>query len=214
MDGKKKLFITCALLLAASTFFYACSAPPFAGVKNLYSAQGKNLICFGDSLTEGRGAPEGSDYPSLLGKELNAPVINSGISGDTTAGGLARIDNDVLAKDPKIVIIELGANDFIRSGINSKTVDDAFSNLDQIVDLVQNRGAVAVVAGIDINADIARRYQELARKKGAVYVPDILGGIDDRPELMADSFHPNAHGYRKMAEKFLAVLKPLLKEMD
>ena len=73
---------------------------------------GQTIICFGDSLTEGVGAESGEDYPSVLSRELGLPVINAGQRGDTTAEALARISDAVLSKNPRLVIVLLGGNDF------------------------------------------------------------------------------------------------------
>ena len=199
------------------TLFLVTSCAPanqFKNIKNLYTAGGKTLVCFGNSLTAGQGAPPGADYPSLLAKELSLPVVNAGISGDTTARALLRLDQDVLARDPKIVIIELGANDFLRSGGSRAALDSAFANLETMIDQIQGYGAVVVIAGVELNYDLEQRYEQLAKKKGAVLIPNIMSGILGDPELMSDGFHPNAKGYQVMAKTFTSVLIPLLQEME
>src|SRR6185369_16988165 len=85
---------------------------PYANVRNLDS-RGANIIAFGDSLTAGYGAGGGEDYPTRLSALIGEPVINAGVSGDTTASALARLDADVLSRDPRIVIVGLGGNDFL-----------------------------------------------------------------------------------------------------
>src|SRR5215467_434310 len=86
---------------------------PYSRVANLHSA-GTNLIAFGDSLTAGYGAGAGEDWPSRVSALIGQPVINAGASGDTTESALARIDADVLSRSPRIVIVGLGGNDFLR----------------------------------------------------------------------------------------------------
>ncbi|MCX5725702.1 MAG: GDSL-type esterase/lipase family protein [Candidatus Saganbacteria bacterium] len=221
-----KLLVFCLLLILPLS---GCApSPDFSGINNFYSAKGKNLICFGDSLTAGVGAGggegedigegEGKDYPSILGRNLSIPVINSGRSGDLTFTAIDRIWSDVLPKDPKIVIVELGANDFLSygsAGPPGKTTEDTFKNLEYIVDKIEESGAVVVIAGIPFSEEYKKGYEELAKKKKAILIPDIMKGILGSPDLMSpDRIHPNAKGYKVMAENFLAVLRPLLKEME
>src|SRR5512142_926678 len=85
----------------------------YSKVRNLDS-RGTAIIAFGDSLTAGFGASAGEDYPSKLSAIIGAPVVNAGVNGDTTEAALARIDAEVLARDPRIVIVGLGGNDFLR----------------------------------------------------------------------------------------------------
>lgn len=86
---------------------------PFSKVKNLGS-RGSSVIAFGDSLTAGFGASAGEDYPSRLSTRSGIPIVNAGVSGDTTEKALERIDADVLARDPRVVIVGLGGNDFLQ----------------------------------------------------------------------------------------------------
>lgn len=205
----KKLFIPIIIISLVG----GCASGKYSNVKNLYTAAGTTLVCFGDSLTSGYGAPPGSDYPSLLAQELPLPVINAGIPGDTAAAAISRIE-DVLSKDPKIVIVELGANDILRTMGGKETEEITFRNLATIIDRVQEYGAVVVLAGISINYELEQRYKKLAKEKGAVLIPNIMEGILGDQSLMADFLHPNAQGYKVMAETFLRVLKPLLQEMQ
>src|SRR5687768_10343541 len=87
--------------------------PRFPAVTNLDS-RGSTIVAFGDSLTSGHGAGPGEDYPSRLSERIGLPIVNAGISGDTTEGALARVDQDVLSQNPRIVIVGLGGNDLIR----------------------------------------------------------------------------------------------------
>lgn len=211
-----KLLIVCFFLFV---LLAGCASPvDFSRVKNLYTATGTNLICFGNSLTSGMGAERGEDYPSILRRELPLPVINSGRSGDLTFTAVDRLERDVLEKDPKIVIVELGANDFLvygSSGPPGKTTEDTFRNLEFIVENIGEHGAVVIVAGIPFNSEYKKGYERLAREKGAILISNIMKGIRGNPEFMSlDRTHPNAEGYKVMAEHFLKVLKPLLQEME
>lgn len=204
--------ITVILLLIM--LISGCAPGKRSNVKNIHSATGTTLVCFGDSLTAGKGAPLGSDYPSILAERLSLTVINAGISGDTAAQAINRLERDVLKHNPKIVIVELGANDLLRSGGSYTAIDETFSDLEAIIDEIQENGAVVVLAGIYVNYYISEKYKSLAKRKGAVLVPDIMDGILNDPKLMSDTIHPNAAGYEIMAEKFIEVLEPLLRQMD
>lgn len=170
---------------------------------------GTNIICFGDSLTSGTGAPPDKSYPAQLSKMLGRSVINAGIPGDTTARALMRLEQDVLSQSPRIVLITLGGND-LKNGINKET---AFRNLREIVEKIQNRKALVVIGGLKLlfwDRGYEAEYEKLADDTGAVLVPDILGGIMGHQELMFDRIHPNGAGYKIMAQKFYQAIEPYL----
>jgi acyl-CoA thioesterase I len=170
---------------------------------------GKNIICFGDSLTFGTGSSPGMDYPSQLSGIIGEEVINAGVPGDTTKDAADRLDRDVLSKSPKIVLITLGSND-LRSGVPR---EEAFKNLKGIVLRIQARGAVVVVGGIDIPLEgqaYREGYKELCRETGALLIPDIYAGVTGRDHLMSDPVHPNDKGYQIIAEQFYAAIKGFL----
>ena len=191
----------------------------YDGITNFYSTIGESIICFGDSLTAGEGAEKGKDYPSVIAQALKVPVINAGRSGDTTASAMERLDK-ALEQSPKIVIVELGANDYLTSfkgGFAEADESDikAFQNLKIIVNKAQNAGAVVIIVGIRLNRKYTDGYKKLAKETGSVLIPDILDGILGNQSLMsADNRHPNAKGYQKMADKIIAVIAPLLKEIQ
>jgi lysophospholipase L1-like esterase len=167
--------------------------------KGLIGSQ--TIICFGDSLTYGTGAGEGLDYPSQLSKMLAGPVINAGVPGDTTARARQRLDRDVLANSPDIVLITLGGND-LKNGLAK---DNAFANLKIIVESIQNTGARVIIGGLKFpirDRGFGRAYKELAAETGAFLIPNILEGIIGNRELMSDPIHPNEKGYKIMAERF------------
>lgn len=169
---------------------------------------GENIICFGDSLTAGVGAGPGQDYPAQLAVMLDRKIINLGVSGDTTASALARLDQ-VLSRQPRVVLLTLGGND-IRHGVNQTT---AFANLEEIIRRIQGQGALVVLGGIDIPIfarGFGPGYRDLARRTGALLVPDVFAGIWGKPQLMSDQIHPNPAGYRLMAGHFRLALEPYL----
>ncbi len=207
MSAKKILLIIVALLLGFGVYktFLTGSGPE---IRNARPAS-RLIICFGDSLTHGTGAPVGRDYPSQLEKLINRPVINAGVPGDTTAKALARLERDVLRKKPGIVLITLGGND-LKNGILPGT---AFTNLKKIVTAIQEQGGLVVLGGVRIpllDRGYGSGYRKLARQAGAVLVPDVLAGIIDKPGLMSDRIHPNGKGYAIMARKFADALQPFL----
>jgi acyl-CoA thioesterase-1 len=156
---------------------------------------GESIIAFGDSLVAGRGASSGQDFVSVLSKRLGIPIINAGRSGDTTGSALARLDGDVLALNPRIVIVLLGGNDFLRR----IPTDETFANLGTIVDRVRRHGSAVVLVGVTVGLltdPYGAQYEALAQRTSAGLVPDILGSIIGHTDLMADSIHPNVGATR------------------
>jgi len=197
------LWRTILPLLLASMLLTACDGP------EPVTLRGDNIICFGDSLTFGTGAPRDKSYPAQLAEMIGQPVINSGIPGDTTDRALRRLERDVLSKSPRIVLITLGGND-LKNGVDKKT---AFKNLKDIVDTIQARGALVVFGGIRLlfwDRGYEEEYEKLAAETGALLVPDILGGLMGHEELMHDTIHPNGAGYKIMAQKFYTRIEPYL----
>jgi lysophospholipase L1-like esterase len=179
-------------------------------VKNVGS-KGKNIICFGDSLTFGYGANLQEDFPSLLAKMTDRPVINAGIDGDTTFTALNRLQSDVLSKDPYLVILEFCGNDFIKK----ISRDDTINNLREMIRCIQRQGSM--VALVDISAgffllEYRVLFRNLAREEGAIFVPEVLGGILTNPSMKSDFLHPNASGYKVLAERIWRAIKPYLKD--
>lgn len=178
-------------------------------VKNRDS-RGRTVIAFGDSLTAGYGARAGEDYPSRLASLINREVINAGVSGDTTEMALARIDRDVLARDPKLVIVGLGGNDFLQS-IPLATTE---ANLRSIVQRIQARGAMVILLGYrfpSLQNNYGAMYERVAAEEQCLLVPDLLDGILSDSSLKSDEIHPNARGYAILAERIAPSVKKLLR---
>ena len=178
-------------------------------IKNINS-QGKNIICFGDSLTCGYGANSGEDYPSALVKLVNFPIINAGVDGDTTFAALERLENDVLAKNPRLVIVEFCGNDFLKK-VSRETTG---KNLGEIIDRIQAHGAM--VALVDISAgfffrDYRMDFEKLAVQKKAIFIPVVLNKIITNPAMKSDFFHPNARGYRVIAQRVCRAISAYIK---
>lgn len=177
-------------------------------IKNIDS-RGKNIICFGDSITWGYGANPGEDFPSLLAKMFNYPVINAGVDADTTPEAAKRFDADVIKRDPLLVIIEMGGNDFLRKVPKEITL----KNVGEMVDKAQRRGVMVAIA--DISAGMFLReyrveFSKLAKEKQAIFIPSILGGIITNPSMKSDFIHPNATGYKIIAQKVYRAIIPYL----
>lgn len=193
-------------------FSSSCAGDDFNSIRNLDSA-GRSIICFGDSLTEGVGAPAAEDYPAQLSRKLNLSVINAGRRGDTTADALERLPRDVLGKDPRLVIVLLGGNDFLRRVPLAETRRNLFA----IVDRIQKSGAMVALAGMKLGLftdDYGSLTEETARQLGALYLPGVTKGIFSDAKLKSDAIHPNAAGYRLIAARVAEKIKPLLEEAD
>lgn len=200
-----KLFLVIVLL-------GACGGENYDAIRNLRSS-GESIICLGDSLTEGVGAGAGEDYPSALAKEIGIPVVNAGQRGDTTEQALARLSDAVLSKNPRLVIVFLGGNDFLRQRPRA----ESRGNLAEIVRRVQAQGAMVAIAGMKFGLftdEFANIYEDTARELGALYIPQVMQGILTDSKLKSDAIHPNGAGYRLIAERIAARIKPLLRAAD
>jgi acyl-CoA thioesterase-1 len=216
------------LLVAVS--FGGCSAPskPPAdshGAASPPAAPSKSvpkILAFGDSLTAGYGLSESASYPSLLQKKLAADgfeyeVVNAGVSGDTTAGGLRRIDWALEGADVRVVILELGANDILRG----QPVDQMKKNLGAIIERAKSRGARVLLAGMEAptnsGADYRRgihdAFAEIAREHQVAMIPFFLEGVAGIDALnQPDGIHPTAEGTRIVTETVYQSLRPLLEK--
>ncbi len=192
------------LLVAACAYYFMKDT---AEIKNLHNP-GTAVVAFGDSLTAGYGAPKGSAYPAVLAAKLGREVVNLGMSGEPAAHAPSRLP-EVLAQNPHMVLIEFGANDFMQN----RRMEDALAAVAEIVDAVQQAGAVAVIVdtGAPGMGHYSRAYKKLAEEKGAVFVPGILEGIFNKRQYKSDMVHPNAAGYEIVAERVYERIKPYLK---
>ncbi len=178
------------------------------------------IVALGDSLTAGLGVTPDQAWPALLGQRLaregwNYRVVNAGVSGDTTAGGLSRLPW-VLRAEPDLVVVALGAND----GLRGQSVAAMRSNLAAIVERVRARGARVLLVGMRMPPNYGERYTrefaaafaDVARRASTAFVPFLLDGVAAVPALnQADGIHPNAEGHRIIAEKLWSHVMPLLR---
>ncbi len=181
------------------------------------------VVAFGDSLTAGYGlASPKQSYPSLLQQKLDADgfkyeVVNAGVSGDTSAGGLRRIDWSLDAGGVRFVVLELGANDFLRG----QPVAETKKNLAGIIKRAKSRGAQVLLAGIytttttgrDYEVQISDAYQSLAKEHDVTLIPFFLEGVAGMEALNQDDrIHPNVEGTKIVADTVYRYLKPMLEK--
>ncbi len=172
---------------------------------------GENIIAFGNSLVEGIGASQGNDFVSILSRQLGLDIINAGRSGDTTISAFRRIEQDVLSKEPRVVMVLLGGNDALRR----ISVEETFQNLGTMIDKIHEKGAGVLLIGIRggiFSGEYKKEFRKLAREKEVSYVSDVLDGIFGHPKLMFDPIHPNDTGYALMAGRIEPVLRKMISE--
>ena len=183
------------------------------------AAADRVIAVLGDSLTAGLGVAPDDAYPALLEARLKREdydyrVVNAGVSGDTSAGGLRRLDW-VLKLKPDVVIVALGAND----GLRGQSVAQLHDNLVAIVQKAQKAGARVLLAGMRMppnygaayTREFAAVFPEVARRTNVPLVPFLLEGVAAEVRLnQGDGIHPNAEGQRLIAEHVWPHLRPLL----
>ncbi len=189
--------------------------------RRVVPADAPRIVAFGNSLTAGLGVSPDHAYPARLQTQLLKAgyayrVINAGVSGETTAGGLRRLPW-ILEHRPSIVILELGANDALRG----QPLPVIESNLRTIIEGLHEGGAVVVLAGMrippnygaDYAAGFASMFGRLAREYSVTLIPFFLEGVATKTTLnQADGVHPTGAGYRIVARTVFEVIEPLLKK--
>ena len=179
----------------------------------------RTLAFLGDSLAAGYGVESQEAFPSLIEARLKSrglpwKVINAGVSGDTSAGGLRRLDW-IFKQRVDVLFICLGAND----GLRGLPLASTEANLRAIIDRAQSKGATVVIAGMqlpenygpDHRKGFQAMYARLAREKHLVSLPFLLQDVAMHPELnQNDRIHPNAAGHRRVADNVWRVLEPVL----
>lgn len=209
MTSIKHFAITLAATLLLAVLATAARAEPY------------RIVGFGDSLMAGFGLQPGESFPEKLQAALKAKghdvmIENAGVSGDTTSGGLARLDWSV-PEGTRLVILELGANDMLRG------IDPALTerNLDEMITRLKARGVSVLLAGMRAAPNLGADYQRdfdgifprLAEKHGLPLYPFFLDGVAaDKAFLLEDGMHPNAKGIERMVERFLPELEKVLAE--
>ena len=201
--------MSCRALAACALLAFA--APALAA---------RTLLVFGDSLSAAYGLSANQGWVHLLGEratKLDWQVANASISGETTAGGLSRLPEDLKRHKPAIVVIALGANDALRG----LPVPAMRSNLEKMVRLARAAGAEPVLAGmmippnygIDYAAQFRDVYGKVAGANKVVLVPFLLEGLADKPELFqADQLHPTAGAQARILENVWPAVEPLMRK--
>ena len=178
------------------------------------------VVALGDSLTAGPGLRADETYPALLQQRVTAAgyphrVMNAGVSGDTSADALRRLDR-ALVPDTTVLIVALGAND----GLRGLPVDAMRTNLAAIIEQGQARGIKVLLCGmetpptrgLDYSLAFHRVFPDLAARYGVTLMPFLLAGVALDPDFnLTDRFHPNAAGHRRIAENMWPYLEPLLR---
>lgn len=181
------------------------------------------IVAFGDSLTAGLGVSPEQTYPAQLQKQLDAlghryQVVNAGVSGDTTAGGLRRV-SWVLAGKPSLVILELGGND----GLRGLSLSETRSHLDAMIRQLKEARVQVILAsmklppnyGVEYTTKFEAMYEELAKAHAVPLIPFLLEGVGGEQTLnQADGIHPTGEGYRIVVQNVMQTLLPLLNSSE
>jgi acyl-CoA thioesterase I len=206
---KHKFFslISGLFLLTLIIFPTGCTRNNIANLES----RGKNIICFGDSITKGKGVELNDSYPAALAKMTSYPVINSGINGDITPEAVKRVQTDVLDREPLLVIIEFGGNDYL----NKITMEETVRNIEEMIKSIQAKGAM--VAIVDISNDLfmgeyRQEFKRLSKKYRAIFIPRVLDDIVTNEQLKSDAIHPNARGYKIIAYRVYRGIMPSLNQ--
>ena len=198
------------LLLAFAVLMASCSEP------EKYSAipKGATVLILGDSLSYGTGAKDGEDYPTLLAQTTGWTIINEGIPGDTTAGGLERLPELLTEYEPQLVIVELGGNDFLQQLPKSQTE----ANLKAILALAKAQNTPTVLVAIsELNALRAavgsladhELFEKIAKETTTPLIKDVFSEVLSDRNLKSDQIHPNSAGYSKVSQKMYESLQKL-----
>jgi acyl-CoA thioesterase-1 len=183
-------------------------------------AEERVIVALGDSLTAGFGVAPDEAWPALIEARLRREglayrVVNAGVSGDTSAGGLRRVPW-VLRSRPEVAIVALGAND----GLRGQSPAALSANLQEIVTRLRAGGARVLLAGMrlppnygaELSREFAQAFADVARRERVAFMPFLLDGVAADPRLnLPDGIHPNSAGYRVVAERIWPYLRPLLR---
>lgn len=214
--------IGCSSERAASSTAAQAPPPSESAPASKTDDERPKIVCLGDSLTAGLGLVETQSYPYLLQRKVDEDgfqyeVVNAGVSGDTSAGGLRRL-NWALQEDTRVIVVALGAND----GLRGLSVTEMKQNLGQIIETAQNRNVIVILAGMEAppnyGAEYAAAFRQAYREVGlrykVLFIPFLLDKVAGVASLnQADGIHPNPEGAAIVADHVWAVLKPLLDQI-
>jgi acyl-CoA thioesterase-1 len=198
------------------------SAAPAPAADPAASPSRPKIVALGDSLTAGYGLVESQSYPSLLQERVDADgyefdVVNAGVSGDTSAGGLRRLDW-ALDGDVRVLIVALGGND----GLRGLPIEEMTNNLSVIIERARERNVVVILAGMEAPPNYGREYatafrqafRDVAQRERVLFIPFLLDKVAGQSALnQGDGIHPNAQGARVVADTVWTVLRPLLDQL-
>jgi acyl-CoA thioesterase I len=211
--------------VAIITLIFACcnnkSTPPPEHSAAAPPKQRPKIVAFGDSLTAGLGLTAKETYPAQLQSMLDSAgyeyeVVNAGVSGDTSAGGLRRTDW-VLDENVKFVVLELGANDILRG----LPINLMKQNLAKMIESMQSRGITVVLAGMEAptnsgpeyRKEVHEAYRSLAEQYYTPFIPFFLEGVVQSEKLVQEDLsHPNPEGAKVLAQTVFKMLNPLLQK--
>lgn len=189
-----------ACLLATCLLLFGCDKP----LQLAPLPAGATVLAFGDSVTAGVGASKGEDWPTLLGETSGWQIVNAGIPGDTAEAGKHRLAALLDAHRPRLVIIEIGGNDFLRRRPQAAVKQD-LREIIQAVKAADAQPVLVAVPELSLLALVAKRpadaplFAELAKEERIPLIEDVFSNVLAQAELRADQIHPNAQGYREMA---------------
>lgn len=172
---------------------------------------GSAVLALGDSVTFGTGAGAGEDYPTHLALLTGWVVHNHGVPGDTSGGALARVDAAIDETRPALVIVEIGGNDFLRRQPEATVKENVRSIMTRVRDAGIPVVLVATPRFSPLGAAVGRLpdaelYTQVADEEGVLLIPDIFARVLSENALKSDPIHPNAAGYRRLAEGIAAAL--------
>ncbi len=174
--------------------------------------QGATVLILGDSLSYGTGANTGEDYPTQLAKTTGWKIINEGVPGDTTAGGLERLPALLEQDQPKLLIVELGGNDFLHQVPESETI----ANLKSILAQSKKQGVTTILVAIPVFSPLKAAlgnlsdhplYEKLAKETATPLIAGVFSDVLSDRDLKSDQIHPNAQGYVEVGNKMAQALK-------
>lgn len=190
--------VSLALLLALA----ACSAPPSLPRLSHEAV----ILAFGDSITYGTGADGGDSYPTALAALTGRRVVNAGVPGEVSGEGLARLPGLLDEHRPQLLILTHGGNDLLHKG----SQDELARNLRAMVEAARARGVAVVLVGVPapgLLLNVPELYPRLAQEYRLAYDGEILRAIESDRALKSDPIHPNAEGYRRLAQRLAALLR-------
>jgi acyl-CoA thioesterase-1 len=203
MIPKRKKFLASLLLtIVASAFLMACSS----GANLPRLASNEVILAFGDSLTFGTGATLTESYPATLERLVGRRVVNSGVPGEVTGQGLSRLPGVLEREKPALLILCHGGNDLLRRLNQQQTAN----NLRAMIRLARERGVTVVIIAVPspgLSLSPPPFYREIAAEMKIPIEEKILTTVLSDGSLKSDYIHPNAAGYRRMAESIAALLR-------